>query len=177
MIPPEEKKRSCCSGSCCGCVFGIISITILFAAGALLTWYTWPPYNEPYNEVCAYGKPNTAGECVCGNYYAKDNNKMCTIQLKSWLSASLLQTFFGIGGAGFFYLKNYVLFGIEAGLLVITFLLIVTTCMDKSGGTERPTIRTFAILGSFAVFLMWLITTILMWMHNYDDNLGYHLVG
>ncbi|AYV82782.1 MAG: hypothetical protein Hyperionvirus2_150 [Hyperionvirus sp.] len=162
--------EKCCATVCCAMI-----PVIYFLSAGLSIGLTFHHSNEPFNNDCGYGTPAKNNSCVCYDYYMAANNTKCTIAQKSWLTASLLQTFFGFVGAGFAYIQNYTLFGIELGIFILIILLLIPLCNKSNDDFQDASYCALICLGTMAAILMWIITFSLMWQNHYPDGNGYPL--
>lgn len=103
----------------------LMCLSIFIFPGILSIILTLPTYGGNLNSLCNYGAPQNITNvttCVCYRYYFLDNNGKCTIEAKSWLTASLCHGFFGLFGISYIYVNDPT---VNYNLLVCTYVLII----------------------------------------------------
>ncbi|AYV83223.1 MAG: hypothetical protein Hyperionvirus5_29 [Hyperionvirus sp.] len=161
-----DDRGNCRFNFCCAMV-----LVIYILAAGLSIGFTFPRGGESFDNDCGYGVM-VNNSCVCYDYYMVGNNgapAKCTVAMKSWLTASLLQTFFGFVGSGFWYIGNSLLFGFELGIFVIIVVLIVALCDEKNSDYQEASYCMSLCFASVCGFLMWTVTLAMMWNNDYND--------
>merc|ERR1712062_266940 len=124
---------------------------------------------------------NLKWKCICDAEYATypnpkpdDVDEMyCNYKRKVQKTAFFLDFFFGMFGAGHWYIGSYVMAGIKLGLCVgvcycgSCFCVVVADEMDE----EAPAVC-WGVCSTLAVFIWWLVDVIRFGKNFYDDDNG-----
>jgi len=158
--------KKCClkESKCCWYIYCCVIIILLI--GAITIILTFPNYNSTYTDDCKYGTNKTT-ICICNKFYTLDNKGECTIKLKSKLTATLLQGFFGFVGGGYMYLGMW----IRASIYIFGVLMFILIWYYESKFQTNLGIGYIIMLCLMVILLMWWFISVFLMTNDTYKNI------